>query len=122
MHEIAADISQFRLLLSALSRSHHFHPICAYHLAGVLSDRYVLLNQMDDLDNSILYLSESLLLSPHSWLAHGPMILDVLYFLAFSLCQRAVASHEPEDAFFFFFLKKPICIPEYMSKTKPSRN
>jgi CHAT domain-containing protein len=80
-----------------------------------LSDRYKLSNQRDDLDKSILYLTESLLLSPLSWLAHGPMIVEVLYHLALSLLTRSRLSKEPEDsihaATYFRHLQNPAQAP-----------
>jgi CHAT domain-containing protein/tetratricopeptide (TPR) repeat protein len=100
IHEISADISKFKLLLSALPISHPIRPICAYFIACALSDRYKLSNQRDDLDKSILYLTESLLFSPLSWLAHGPMIGAVLYSLALSLLMRSGVSMEREDAIY----------------------
>jgi tetratricopeptide (TPR) repeat protein len=100
IHEIAADISQFRQRCSALPRYHPRRPICAYRLARALSDRYQLLNQKGDLEKSILYLTESLLLSPLSWLAHGTMILEVLSQLALSLANRSRVSRESEDAIY----------------------
>jgi hypothetical protein len=63
-----------------------------------LLERYGLSNQKDDLDKSILYLTESLLISPLSWLAHGWLIGGVLYHLALSLFVRSSVSKEPEDA------------------------
>jgi CHAT domain-containing protein len=60
----------------------------------------MLLKRKDDLDKSILYLTESLLSPPLSWLAHGPLILKVLYHLALSLSERSRVSKEPEDAIY----------------------
>ena len=100
IHEIAAAISQTKQLLSALPRSHPLRPVCAYHLAKALGDRYRLSNQIDDLNKSILYLTDSLLSPLNSWLAHGPMIVKVLLYLALSLLMRSNASREPEDAIY----------------------
>ena len=97
IHEIVADISKFRLLLSALPRHHPLRPICASFLALWLNERFALLNQRDDIDKAILYFTDALLSSPLSWLAHGPVIVDVLLLLAFSLRRRSEASKEPED-------------------------
>jgi tetratricopeptide (TPR) repeat protein len=100
IHEIAANISHFRQRRSTLPRYHPDRPTCAYRLARSLYDRYQLVNQKDDLDKSILYVTESLLLSPLSWLAHGPMILEVLSQLALSISNRSKMSKEPEDAIY----------------------
>jgi tetratricopeptide (TPR) repeat protein len=87
-------------VLSALPRSHPSRPIWAYFLAKALVERYELSYQKDDLDKSILYSTESLLFSPLSWIAHGPMIGAVLSLLAVSLFRRSTVSKEPEDAIY----------------------
>ena len=56
--------------------------------------------QQDDLDKSILHLTKSLLFSPLSWLPLGPLIFDVLYYLALSLLERSRGSKEPEGAIY----------------------
>ncbi|KAN0140686.1 CHAT domain containing protein [Lactarius tabidus] len=98
IHEIAADISQYRERLSAIPRDHPLRPVCARRLALELHKRYMLLNQKDDLDNSILYLTESLLSPTSSWLSHGRGIVEDLFNLASSLLARSRLSSEPEDA------------------------
>jgi CHAT domain-containing protein len=100
IHEIAADISKYKLMLSALPPFHPLRPFWAYRLAKEFGRRYMLLNQMDDLDKSILYSTESLLSPPLSWLAHGPMIGKALYHLAVWLLMRSTVSKEPEDAIY----------------------
>ena len=105
IHEIDADISQSQQRLSVLARYHPLRSISASRLAFQLGERYELSNQKDDLDNSILYLTESLLFSPLSWLAHGTMILEGFYCLAFSLSERSRVSGEPEDV---------ICAAKYL--------
>jgi CHAT domain-containing protein len=85
-------------MLSTLPRYHPLRPRCAGLLAWRLLKRYELFNQKEDIDKSILYFTESLLLSPLSWLAHGPMIVKFLFLLACSLLMRLRASKEPEDA------------------------
>jgi CHAT domain-containing protein len=98
IHEIAADISKDKLILSALPRCHPLRPLCTSHLASRFLERYELLDQKDDLDKSILYFTESLIFPPLSWLAHGTMILTVLSTLALSLLKRSRVFKEPEDA------------------------
>ena len=65
-----------------------------------LLERYELLFQKDDINKAILHLTESLLCPPLSWLAHGPIILDVVYSLAFLLFERSRVSKEPGDAIY----------------------
>ena len=100
IHEIDAEISQFRLLLSVLPRGHSLRPNGVSFLGMQLLARYGQSKQQDDLDKSILHLTESLLSSPLWWLAQGHMILDDLYYLAFSLSKRSSASEEPEGAIY----------------------
>ena len=100
IHEIDARISQSRLLLSTLPRGHSLRPIGVSILGIRLLARYCQSKQQDDLDKSILHLTESLLFSPLSWLPFGPMILDVLYYLSHSLSERSSASEEPEGAIY----------------------
>ena len=115
IHEIAADISKYQQQLSTLSRYHRLRPLCAYLLAEHLLERYQLLKQKDDVDKSILYFTESLLSSPLSWPAHGPMILEVLSSLALALYNRSRVSKEPEVAIYaakyFRYLRGPAHTP-----------
>ncbi|KAN0141139.1 CHAT domain containing protein [Lactarius tabidus] len=94
-HQIAAEISEYQLMLSALPRYHPLRPSCAGPLAVLLLQRYELFNQREDIDKSILYFTESLL---SSRLADGPMIVESLFLLAHSLVMRSKVSKEPEDA------------------------
>ena len=96
--EIAADLSQSQQWLLALPRYHPLRPICASLLGFQLLKRYELSNQREDIDGSILSLTESLLSPPGSWLAHGPTIIEVLYHISLSLITRSRVSKEPEDA------------------------
>ena len=98
IHEIAANISQGRLLLSALPRHYPDRPTFAFSLAELFLERNELLNQKDDIDKAILYLTDSLLSPPLSWLAHGSEIIVALSLLARTLSTRSVVSNEPEDA------------------------
>ena len=98
--EIVANISQSQQWLSALPRYHPLRPICASLLGFRLVKRYELSNQREDVDRSILYLTESLLSPPGSWLAHGPTIIEVLYHISLSLLIRSRLSKEPEDAIY----------------------
>ena len=100
IREIDANISQSRQELSTLPRDHPLRPNCVRLLGVKLLARYGESNQKDDLDKSIIHLTESLLFSPLSWLTPGPAILDVLYYLALSLSERSRVSKEPEDAIY----------------------
>jgi CHAT domain-containing protein len=63
-------------------------------------------NQREDLDEAIVNFTESILLSPLSWLQHGSIILAALFPLASALFLRSTVSKQPEDA---------ICATKYLS-------
>jgi CHAT domain-containing protein/tetratricopeptide (TPR) repeat protein len=58
----------------------------------------MLSNQREDLDKSIIYLTESILLPSRSWKVHGTKILQTLSFLALALVKRSRVNKLPEDA------------------------
>ena len=60
----------------------------------------MLSNQKDDLDKAIIHFTKSILLPPHSWLRHGPLILRALLFLAHALVKRSILSNQPEDTIY----------------------
>ena len=100
IHEIDADISQSCQELSALPRYHPLRSIGASRLGFQLLKRYWMSNQKEDIDKSILCLTESLLLSPLSCISLGPMILGVFYSLVLTLFDRSRVSKEPEDVIY----------------------
>ena len=77
-----------------------------FSLAEIRYVRYTRLNQREDLDKAIIHFAESILLSPLSWLQHGPIILYTLSLLADTLSLRSTVSKQPEDV---------ICATEYLS-------
>ena len=89
-----------RLSLSALPRHDPYRPIVAVSLALLFLERSKSLNQKDDIDKAILYLTDSLLSPTPSWLAHGSNIAIALSLLALSLFMRSIVSNEPEDAIY----------------------
>ena len=100
IHEITADISKFRLRLSALPRHSTHRPICALSLAKLLLERYTRLKQKDDIDKATLYLTDLLLSPPLLWPAHGSTIVGALLLLTISLCGRSEVFKEPENVIF----------------------
>ena len=60
--------------------------------------RYVLSGQREDLDKSIIHLTESILFPPRSWQVHGLKILQTLSSLALVLVVRLRVYGLPEDA------------------------
>ena len=87
-----------------MPRYHPLRHICATRLGIQLLRRYGLLNQKDDIDKSILYLTESLLLATPcaalSWLSHNSAIFVILYCISYALYTRSVESKKPEDAIY----------------------
>ena len=101
-------------MLSTLPRHHPLRPICACHLGRRLFERFTLLYQQDDLDKAILYLTDSLLSPPLSWLEHGPKIVLVLFLLALFLAVRSEVSKEPDVIYaakYLRYLRDSTCTP-----------
>ena len=109
--EIADDISDFQLRVSSLPRHHPLRPVYNITLSDRLLERYQLLGQKDDLEKSILYLTESLFFPPLSWILFGQMIHKALFFLALSLFERSKLAKEPKDAInaakYFRYMQDP---------------
>ncbi|KAH9032359.1 hypothetical protein EDB83DRAFT_2554855 [Lactarius deliciosus] len=91
-------IIQSQQFLSMSSQYDPLRPAILFDLAATRLKRHVLLNQREDLDGSILHLTESILLLPHSWLRRGPYILAAFFLLASVLLKRSKVSNQPEDA------------------------
>src|SRR6266404_1704185 len=96
--EIDSFIMHSQSFLSGLHRSHPLRLTCIYRLATVRLDRYALSNQVEDLDKSIILLTESILLPSYSWLEHDPTILQALLLLASTLIKRSEISQQPQDS------------------------
>ena len=60
--------------------------------------RFALSNQKEDLDKSIIYLTETLLYPSSSWQVRGTEILPTLCFLALALSKRSRVNKLPEGA------------------------
>jgi hypothetical protein len=102
INEIDSSISHLQHHLSISSRSDPHRPKYVCSLALKLLHRYKLScklsNLREDLDKAIVHLTESILLSPLSWLQHGQILLSALFLLANALLLRSNASKQPEDA------------------------
>ena len=81
-------------------RSHNLRPVALYILALARLERHMLSNQMENLDESISHCTKAILLPPHLWLNHGPMIFRTLFLLASVLFHRSMASKLPENAIY----------------------
>jgi hypothetical protein len=62
--------------------------------------RHMQSNHREDLDESILYFTESILHPPDTWLKNGPTIFDTFLHLARALLRRSIVSKQPEDAIY----------------------
>jgi tetratricopeptide (TPR) repeat protein len=98
IREIDSSITKLQHGLSILPRSDPRRPFCVHGIALGQLLRHRLSNQREDLDKAIVNFTESILLSPLSWLQHGPEILDALFQLAHVLFLRSNVSKQPEDA------------------------
>ncbi|KAH9017633.1 CHAT domain-containing protein [Lactarius pseudohatsudake] len=101
IHDVDARITlhQRRLSISS-SRADLSRPIIVLGMAMTRLEQHMLSNQIEDLEQAIVHLTELLLLRPHSWLEHGPNILEALFFLAFALLKRSELSKQPKDAIY----------------------
>ena len=100
------SIAQLRHILSILPLSDPCRPGIVLTLAWKRFYRHTLSNQREDLDKAIIHFTESILLSPLSWLQRGSIFLDALFPLASALFLRSKVSKQPEDA---------ICATKFLS-------
>ncbi|KAI9452974.1 hypothetical protein BJY52DRAFT_873987 [Lactarius psammicola] len=100
IHEIDSVITDFQRVYAISPRSDPLRHYCALCLAVKRLYRHELLNQREDLDKAILHLTESVLLPPHLWLDHGPLIHQALFGLSKALITRLHLSKLPEDAIY----------------------
>ncbi|KAI9441135.1 CHAT domain-containing protein, partial [Lactarius psammicola] len=97
-HEIDFTISSLQHTLSISSLSHPRRLYHLFKLATARVERYTLSNDKDDLDRSILHLTEVVLLQPFSYPPIPvPNVLEALFFLALALLWRSIELKKPED-------------------------
>ncbi|KAH9017629.1 hypothetical protein EDB85DRAFT_661973 [Lactarius pseudohatsudake] len=97
IHEIDSIIADSQHVILALPIFHQYRA-AVYLLATARFGRYKLSHQKDDLDKTILHLTESVLLQPWSLPGPKPSILLIFLNLAVALCLRSNDSKQPEDA------------------------
>jgi len=88
---------------------------CIQALAIALKERYYLLGQVDDLEQSILHYTETILLSPH-WDRHCPNIAQNFLSTAFLLLLRAAhtkGAEQPEG------VKRSVIYLRYLRRQSP---
>ncbi len=99
IHRLDSAISYLQYSLSTSPRSHPHRLKHLFKLAIARRERHLLSNDKNDLDKSILHLTEVVLLQPYSYLpAPVPDILEALLFLALALLWRSKGLKQPEDA------------------------
>ena len=118
IHEIDSSITQLQGLLFIFPRSNLYRPITALSLGVKELQRHSLSSQREDLDKAIVHLTESIILSPLSWLQRGPIILAALFSLATALFLRSILFEQPEDAicatkYLFHLRDQPHEIPSF---------
>ncbi|KAF8264652.1 CHAT domain-containing protein [Lactarius quietus] len=95
--EIEDKISHYQDILSSTPRPHPERGVSLHNLAGLLSSRFDLSNENEDLDKCIVYLTEAILL-PHLLSdPPGDSIARMLFDLASILLRRSQESEQPED-------------------------
>ncbi|KAI9432880.1 CHAT domain-containing protein [Lactarius psammicola] len=125
IHEIDSKITQSEHNLSISSRFDPRRHLTVFYLAMLRLLRHMRSNQREDLDKAILHFTESLLLTPRSWLENGRLILTALFHLAFALLKRPKVSNQPEDVVYAVkYLRHlrdqphpPFCVPRHRVTT-----
>ncbi|KAH8978723.1 hypothetical protein EDB86DRAFT_3108467 [Lactarius hatsudake] len=97
IHEIDSSIARVQQIL-AISPLPDFLRLHSLIFLAFL--RHIRSDQKEDLDESIVHLTESILLAPLSWLNYGSLIFRVLFLFADALLKRSIVSNQPEDAIF----------------------
>jgi len=107
LHELDSDIAKFRHVVATFPRTSPLRIGCIKALASALAQRYILLRQVDDLEQSILHYTEAIFLPPH-WDRHFPNITYDLLLTAQHLLLRAVHTEHPED------VERPVIYLRYL--------
>jgi len=112
LHELDSDIADFRHDVTTLPRASPERIGCIKALARALAKRYMLLRQVDDLEQSILCCTEAIFLPPH-WNKRCPNIAQDLHSTAQLLMSRATRNMHPED------VKRPVIYLRYLRGQSP---
>jgi len=94
IHELLSSIPVLRHAVTTLPRASPLRIRCIRLLAIALEERYYLLRQVDDLEQSILNFTEAIFLPPNRY---RPNIAEYLFSTVRLLHFRAVISQQPED-------------------------
>jgi len=112
LHELDRAIAEFRHDVTTLPRASPERIGSIKALAGELAQRYLLLGQVDDLEQSILCFTEAIFLPPH-WDRRCPNIAQDLWSTAKLLFFQATRHMDPED------LKHPVIYLRYLYGQSP---
>jgi len=97
MSEIDDEISHHQRILLSSPRSYPLRSSHLQALAGLYNDRHILSGQKEDVDMSILYSTEAVLLASHSHRVGQDTVLG-FYDLATLLINRLELFGQPSDA------------------------
>jgi len=111
-HQLNGHVTKYRHILTTLPRASPERHGCIKSLASALVHRYNLLRQVDDLEQSILCLTEAIFLPPH-WDRRFPNIAQALRSTAQLLLIRATCNEHPED------VKRPVIYLRYLRGQSP---
>jgi len=112
LHELNSDIAKFQHVVTIFPRTSPLRIGCIKALASALAQRYSLLRQVDDLEQSILCLTEVIFLPPH-WDRRLSNITQDLYSTAQLLFSQEICHMHPED------VKRPVIYLRYLHGQSP---
>jgi len=112
LHELDSDIAKFRHGVATFPRTSRLRIGCIKALASALSRRYILLGQVDDLEQSILHYTEAIFFPPLGD-RRFPNIARDLHSTAQLLMSRAARNKHPED------VKHPVIYLRYLHGRSP---
>jgi len=112
LYELDSAIAEFRHVVTTFPRTSPERIGSIKALASALAQRYNLLRQVDDLEQSILCLTEAIFLPPH-WDRRCPNIARDLRSIAQLLMSRAARHMHPED------VKRPVIYLRYLHAQSP---
>ena len=96
LHKLDTYILLLQNHLTSTHRSHPFCVVCVQTLARAQMIRYWMLKDSDDLEQSIVHLTEAIFL-PLPWQAPSSNVIQIFFSLALALVSRANESRHPED-------------------------
>ena len=96
LHLLNCNIPAYQHGTMTLLRTSPLHIVCIQTLAGALNQHYYILEQVDDLEQSILYYTEAIFLLPN-WGSHFLNIVQNFFSIIQLLLLWAACTVHPED-------------------------